>query len=59
MPMLRTLLFLASCAATAAAQATLVVDVLGGPGTFPDVTAALAVAAPGDRIDVMGQTGHT
>lgn len=33
-----------------AAQATFVVDALGGPGTVPTLAAAEAVAAPGDTI---------
>lgn len=42
-------------AAAIGAQATLTVDALGGPGTYPDIQAALAVAVPGDRIDVLAQ----
>lgn len=54
--MLHRILLLSPFLATVLpAQATLVVDALGGPGTHPTIAAALAVAAPGDLIEVTAQ----
>jgi hypothetical protein len=55
----RSLLLCPCLAAAIAAQTTLVVDALGGPGTFPTIAAALAAAAPGDRVEIIAQPNAT
>lgn len=57
--MYRSLLLLPCLAAATAAQSTLVVDALGGTGTFPTIAAALASATAGDIVEVIAQPNVT